>query len=395
MIPIDRSIALLALGQTLIWAALFYSFPALLLHWEADLAWSKSELTAAVTLALLISAGCSPFTGRVIDKGFGPELMALSALLGGLCLLALSKVSLLWQFYVIWAIIGATQAGCLYEPCFALVTRSRGSQAKRGIIWITLIAGFASTISFPTLHYLSTATGWRTSVVIFALVVIVVVTPVLWLGAKSMENARIAPKGSSSVRTETNTSFLRLPVFWCIALGFGFLAVVHGATIQHLLPILDDKGLSAETAVLAASFIGPMQVLGRLIMMFMEKYTSHHGVSLVCFLGIGASMVLLRFSEHSQWFVPGFVFLFASAYGTTSILRPIIARDLLGEKNFGAKSGALALPYLFGAAVAPYLASIVWRLDGYDLVLSLLVGISLVALGLYYLAHRLSFSTKG
>ena len=53
--PLDadrRAILLLAIGETLAWAAIFYSFPAMLLRWEADLGWSKAELTGAVTLGV-------------------------------------------------------------------------------------------------------------------------------------------------------------------------------------------------------------------------------------------------------------------------------------------------------------------------------------------------------
>ena len=35
----DPAILLLAIGQTIIWAGIYYSFPALLVRWEADLAW--------------------------------------------------------------------------------------------------------------------------------------------------------------------------------------------------------------------------------------------------------------------------------------------------------------------------------------------------------------------
>jgi hypothetical protein len=79
--------------------------------------------------------------------------------------------------------------------------------------------------------------------------------------------------------------------------------------------------------------------------------------------------------------------LFAGAYGTVSILRPLIARDILGGRDFGAKSGALALPYLIGSASAPWLGAMVWGIGGYGLMFSLLIG--LIALGalLYLAAH--------
>ena len=120
----------------------------MLLRWEQDLGWSKADLTAAIALAVMISAISSPYACKIIDQGYAPRLMAVSAVIGGIGLLLLSTITALWQFYAIWCAIGLSMSGCLYEPCFALITRTRGKDAKRAIILITLVAGFASTISF-------------------------------------------------------------------------------------------------------------------------------------------------------------------------------------------------------------------------------------------------------
>lgn len=385
----DRAIVLLAIGETFAWAGLFYLFPALLLRWEQNLQWSKIDLTAAITLAVLISAICSPITGRIIDAGRGPLLMAGSAVLGGVGLMLLSQVTMLWQFYLVWAIIGMATSGCLYEPCFALVTRTRGKDAKRGIIFITLAAGFASTISFPAVHSLAEAYGWRSTVVFSGLMVIFLVAPLLWVGASGLEQAH-KPEAPAAQITEARSDFLKRPAFIFLALGFGLIALVHGAVVQHLLPILNEHGLSAEMAVLAASFIGPMQVAGRLTMMASEKYTSHYGVAVWAFLLLGVSVVLLMLSGASPVFLSGFVIIFGGAYGTVSILRPLIAREVLGAHNFGAKSGALAVPYLAGAAFAPYLGSLVWGYAGYAVMLSMFAVLTVVACTALIIAHRSS-----
>ena len=165
----DHPIILLAIAQTLVWACIYYSFPALLLHWELSLGWSRADLTAAIALAVFISAFASPFGGRLIDAGKGPLMMTLAAVLGGVCLVLLSRVEQLWQFYLLWGVIGLCMAGALYEPCFALITRARGADAKRAIIFVTLVAGFAGTISFPVAHSLVAASGWRSAVMVFGL----------------------------------------------------------------------------------------------------------------------------------------------------------------------------------------------------------------------------------
>lgn len=386
----DRAIALLAIGQTLIWASIYYIFPALLLRWEEDLGWTKAELTGAITLAVLISAFASPVAGKVIDQGKGPLLLFTSAILGGAGVVLLSAIETLWQFYTVWLLIGLAMSGCLYEPCFALVTRARGKQAKRGIIVITLFAGFASTISYPVVYTLAETLGWRGACLVFGLFVCTLVAPVLWLGANRLERSRITRDETARSVQFQNTYFLKRPAFWLLAIGFTFAAIAHGAALHHLLPLLNERGVSAEVAVLAASFIGPMQVAGRLAMMASEKHISHNGVAIAAFIAMALSMVMLLLSSVSPAFITGFVILFGSAYGTVSILRPLLARDILGEEDFGAKSGALALPFLTGSALAPFLGALVWGWGGYDLMLVLLLISIAIGCTLYMLAHRIS-----
>lgn len=117
----DPAIYLLALGQTLAWATIYYVFPALLLRWEQDLGWSKAELTAAITIAVLVSAAAAPITGRIIDRGNGATLVGVSVLTGGVGLFLLSFVVERWHFYAVWVLMGLAMSGSLYEPCFALL----------------------------------------------------------------------------------------------------------------------------------------------------------------------------------------------------------------------------------------------------------------------------------
>ena len=64
-----RDVMPLAIAQTIVWATLYYSFPALLPEWERDLGWSKTEISGAFTAALLVAAVLAPMAGRLIDHG--------------------------------------------------------------------------------------------------------------------------------------------------------------------------------------------------------------------------------------------------------------------------------------------------------------------------------------
>ncbi len=385
----DPAILMLAIGQTLAWASIYYVFPVLLLRWEQDLGWTKADLTAAITLAIFVSAMSAPITGRFIDRGFGAWLLGLSAGLGGAGLLLLSAVTELWQFYLIWALMGFAMAGCLYVPCFALITRARGAEAKTAIIVITLVAGFAGTLSYPAFFMLSDWLGWRGAVRIVAVLVVFMVAPMLWLGARMLETSAAKPPLEVD-KPEPSRAFLTTPAFWFLAFGLACFGVVQGAVLHHLFPILDERGLTGKMAVVIASMIGPMQVVGRLAMMASGRYLSTHGVAMASFGVMGVSVIMLQISASSPAYLIGFAILFGSAYGTVSILRPLLARDILGEADFGVKSGALALPYLTGSALAPFAGSLIWNLGGYDLLLTVLVAFVILGGGLYYNANRLA-----
>jgi len=397
----SRTFAILAAGETVVWACLFYVFPALLIRWESAYAWSKVQLTGAITLALFVSAVLSPLFGRWIDRGYGPQLLSTGALLGGVCLFLVSYVISLWQFYLLWALIGACFAACLYEPCFAILTRTYGKDAKRGIIIVTLVAGFASTISFPAAHLIANNWDWQMVTRCFALVTLLAGVPLLYIGAINVErdhkrftSTQIPTHDNSTSDGANSTSGdIRNPVFLRLAISFALLAVVHGATLHHLLYVLEDRGFALGVSVFVASLIGPMQVFGRVVITALQNHLSHKVIVYGAFILMGSAMLLLFNAHYGLAVAVTFAVVFGSGYGTLSIIRPLIARDLLGEENFGARSGLLALFYLVGAAISPYLGSLIWVAGGYDALIAALMGLAFSGLWLVYRAMQNSTGT--
>jgi len=219
--------------------------------------------------------------------------------------------------------------------------------------------------------------------------VLLVGVPLMWLGASRVDRDCALPDGGANTAAAVPQESQPF-VFYSLALAFGLLAVVHGVALHHLIPLLHERQLDVEYAVLAASFIGPMQVAGRVIMMTLEKRVANRTVTSACFIAMGVSIACLILVARHPLLLIFFVFFFGSGYGVVSIVRPVIARDLLGQHNFGAKSGTLALFFLAGVAVAPWVGSIIWRFGGYELVLLVLLLIALAGLILYRLADFLA-----
>lgn len=368
-----------AIAETLVWAAYYYSFPALLPTWEADLGFSKTALTGAFTLALIVSAVTAPIVGRLIDFGYGKVIFAGGAAAAATLLILLSQVTEIWQFYAIWFGIGIAMAGSLYEACFAIITYSMGERAKRAITIVTLVAGFAGTVSFPSAHLLTQLFDWRITVICFAVVIITVCIPLILYGCHhaDQEASYRAPKPTPSIRKAMVVT--KAPTFWLLGLTFFLLAFNHGMVISHMLPILDDRGLSESFAVLAASMIGPMQVTGRLIMLAFEKYVSVFAICCACFASAFIAGCALLFSSFSPLFIILFVLFQGGGYGVLSIIRPTVISELLGRKDFGTIAGLLAIGFMAGSAFSPTSASILWETGGYDLVIIVVAGIPIMA----------------
>lgn len=345
--------------------------------------WSKTEMAGALTASLILSALCAPIAGRLIDKGLARFVFTGCALLGAVLLLVLSFVTELWAFYAVWLGMGLAMSGALYEACFAIVTRSVGDRNKQAITLITLVAGLAGTVAFPAAHTLVSIIGWQGAVQVFAGAVLFIALPFIWFGCGHANTYAQTLEPVKQTEAASTRHVTRSLIFWLLAFAFASIAVEHGFILTHLLFILDDRGINPETAVFAASMIGPMQVAGRLAMMAAERHVSMFGIAIACYLTIGSAAAALLGAGSTTGLVILFVILHGAGYGVTSIMRPVLTAAFLGKQNFGAVSGLLAMPFMFGFAIAPTLAALIWKSGGYDLVLQtaiLIAGCGLLSL---------------
>jgi MFS family permease len=380
----------LAIAQIFMWASLYYLFPALLLVWEGALGWSKTELSGAFTLALVMSAVFSPGVGRFIDRGYGRRILTASAVIGSLLLALLSMVAELWQFYAVWLLIGLAMSGGLYEACFAVLTGAMGARAKRAITLVTLVAGFAGTLAFPGAYALVGLFGWRVTVLSFAAALILIAAPLVWFGCRPLETSGQGHSVIADHKSPETLSVFTSVKFWLLAVAYTAIALDHNVLLTHLLPLLNDRSIQRDTAVFAASMIGPMQVAGRLAMVAVGHRVSALGIFIVAYLSMMMAGLFLLGSGKLSVFLAGFVLFQGAGYGVMSIMRPVMTAQIFGHANFGFISGSLATPYLGAAAAAPSIAALIYWLGGYDWVI--FSAISTAGLGLVSLLGAVTIS---
>jgi len=379
-----------AIAETIVWAAMYYSFPALLLEWERDLGWSKTELAGAFTSGLIVSAILAPVMGRLIDHGYGRYVFMGCMMLGAVLLCVLSRITEIWQFYAVWIGLGVAMSGALYEACFAIITRSFGVDAKRAITLVTLVAGLAGTVSFPSAHALVEIMGWRYTVIVFAGAMIFVAGPLIWIGCRAADRMAEGRANVPSHKAQQALQVVKTVTFWALALAFAMLATHHAMIVTHILPMFDERGIPKEAAVLAASMLGPMQVAGRLAMMAAERHVSTMIIASGCFIAVGGASAALFGTAAIPSLIVLFVLLQGAGNGVVSIVRPVLVATLLSRRNFGVISGLTAVAFMAGSAFGPTIGSLIWEAGGYDLVISVAIVMPVIGLILLLVAARFS-----
>lgn len=369
------------MGETLAYACLLYSFGALILVVGQGTGWSKPQIALGLTLALLTAAAVSPLSGRLIDRGYGAELLTGGAVLGGLALLGLSRAQSLWQWYLGWALVGPAMAASFYDTCFAFLTRRLGpAVARPAIIRVTLVAGFASSLAFPLGAFLAAHWGWRSAFAGFGLIDLVLAAPVMaWAGRRlrRLERAGQARRVDAPGRLR---EAMRQPRFWLLAGIFACGWGNHTMLVTFFIPLFSGLGATAALAVAAASTVGPFQVVGRLVLMGLGPRAAALGSTRVSYaMMVGAGLILFA-AGAAPMLIFAFAMMQGAAIGLMSILRPLLTAEQMGVEGFGAISGALSTAPLLANAAAPLLGAALFGLGGpFALILgSLVVG----ALGL-------------
>jgi MFS family permease len=375
-------VAALSIGQLLTWAALYYGFSSFVLPMRDDLQWSEASLMGAFSVGLAAWGGASYAVGAAIDRGHGRAVLAGGAALAALGLFAWAAVREPWMFCAVWVVLGASMAMTLYDPAFIVLTKRYPQRFRQGITALTLVGGFASTLSFPVVAWLLPWLGWRGTLVAMGLTLLTLVVPLhLWALRGSGEESA-APLREGLAADATLREVLRQRTFWLLALAFTLYAFAGAAMWAHVMPALASKGLSQREALAVVVWIGPAQVAGRLVYAGIGRTWSLRVLGVVVLLGLPLSLALFALA-HSLWVLWLFAAVFGAANGLITIVRGGLIPETFGRAQVGRISGAMAAIGLLARAAAPVAAAaLLLVLGGYrELMLLLAVcgGVAVLA----------------
>jgi predicted MFS family arabinose efflux permease len=375
-------VAALAITQIVSWGTIFYGFSVLLSPIEQETGWSRTAVVSAFSLSVLVTGLCAAPVGALIDRFAGRAVMSAGSLLAAVLLGLMSRVQALLPFYALWAVLGVAAAMLLYEAAFTVIYATFTANVQNAIIALTLCAGFASTIFWPLTQALVGALGWRNTLLAMAGMNFAICLP-LHLCLLPNRRTHSCPAGAvgTGSRNTKLAQALKTPAFWLLAVCFTANILAFAALSVHLIPLLQEKGFSAEQAVWLAALVGPMQVGGRLLQFVFARNFSSTNVAFGALAVLPLGLIALVFVTHGMWLGLLFVACYGASNGVMTIVRASLPAELFGREHYGAVNGALATPVIVTRAVGPSAAAFLWQRAGsYEPVIWTLAAFAVLAL---------------
>ncbi|WP_417432863.1 MFS transporter [Hoeflea sp.] len=372
---------LVGVSMTIGYGTLYYPFAILGPEIARAQGWSNGFVFGVFSAALLTSAVTASLVGRAMDRFGARPVMVTGSCLAALALVNLSLVQSMTGFVVAMLVIEFASRMVQYETGFAALTAIHGRYARRPIAHVTLVAGFASTVFWPLIHWLLGYMDWRGVCLVLAAINLLIAMPI---HAMVPRRTRTHDKSQPAPAPNRDPGLLkpgnRTPAFVFMAIAFAGGSFLMSAVHTSFFLILSEMGRTAALAALAGAVIGPMQVAARLIEMLSGERVSSSVVGVISSTTLLLGLVCL---VAGLWFdgeliVIAFAVSFGIGQGLNFIARAILPARLFGTEGYGAMTGNLATLRLLAMAGAPVCTALAISHAGIGLTLALLMLVAAV-----------------
>lgn len=364
-------VAALSVTEMVSWGILYYSFAVFLRPLEEALGASRTAVSGAFSLGILLAGLAAVPVGRWVDRHGARGLMTLGSCAAAGLLFAGSRIEGLAGLYAVWAGLGLTMAAVLYEPAFAALATWFVRRRGQALTAVTLMGGLASFVFLPWTQRLVAEQGWRSALQLLALVLALVTIPLHALVLRRRpEDLGLQPDGDGAPGLPAGSAAaapqgvplgaaLRSRTFRWLAGAFMLSSAAFAAIGVHLLSYLAERGLPDAAAARAAGLIGLMQLPGRLLFaplsVRIPPAWTTAGVFLLQALGLAALLTV-----PGLWGVGLFVLFFGMGQGMSTLVRASKVAEIFGLAAYGGISGALALCTTLARTLAPVGAALLY-----------------------------------
>jgi len=361
----------------LVGAAGFRAAPSvLMLPLEDEFGWSRTQLSLAVTVNLLLFGLMAPFAAALMAR-FGLRKVTSVALLlvasgAGLSIFATEP----WMLVLTWGVLIGLGTGSM-ALVFAATVADHWFVRSRGLVVGILTAGSATgQLAFlPLIAILVEQQGWRQASLLVAGGALLVVPIVLAFLRNHPVDIGMTPYGApdtwvheppargNAVKLALSTlkRASKVRTFWALVAGFAICgATTNGLVGTHFIPSAHDHGMPETTAAGLLAVVGIFDIVGTIASGWLTDRINPRILLAGYYAFRGLGLLVLPFLLSATVQPPIIIFVVIYGLDWVATVPPTVA---LCREVFG-KDGPIVFGWVFashqvGAAIAATVAGVV------------------------------------
>ena len=373
---------------------IWYAFPVFFVAMIEEFGWARGPTAAVFSLFMLSYAGFAPLVGRLTER-LGPRVVVpIGAATIGLALAGSAFLTELWQFYLLYGLIGGIGMGMSgWISNVTIVSRWFPRKVGTAAGLTSAGIGIAIFVLTPLVQARVTSVGWRQAYLELAALTVLGVIPANLLlqrplpgfglddaAARTEAPRSAAPRPTRAAspvddlvvdrawagRVWTLRTAVATSRFWLLFAAFTLTSFSVQLIFVHQLAYLVEAGVDRGLAAFAAGLVGLTSIptklagglvsdrLGREVTWTLFKGMLVAGVGFLVLAGLGPRPELAYV----------YPILVGMGYSAASVLAPAMAADVFKGPHFGAIFGALAGSSGIGAALGAWSAGAIYDLTG-------------------------------
>jgi predicted MFS family arabinose efflux permease len=368
---------------------------------EKEFGWSRTEISAGISLAALMTIPLSPLIGALIDRWGGRRLALPGLLLTSLAIASLSLANGSFvQWMLLWALYGL--AAMLIKITLWTAAIAGTFHAGRSMALSLTLSGSAMVVIVipPLTEWLIGSFGWRMAYIGLAAAFGI---PALVMSYISLYDARdrarvarasapsdLPPPEPARLQGLSVAEALRCFALYRIAGATLITLLLSAAFMVHQFPILTESGVSRQNAAMLASLAGVASIVGKLVTgWLMERYDGGV-IGCITNLVLALAMLLLMEPFRTSSTIVLAMIIIGYSNGTKLQICVYLTSIYAGMLNYGKIFGVMASVIAVAGGIGPLVGGMIYDLSGeYDLLIfagiptSVIAGLLLLRLGPY------------
>lgn len=328
----------------------------------SEFGWSRTSISGAFTLSMIILGIASLIAGRFTDRIGPKKVLIVCALFLGSGYLLTSQINSIWEFYLYCGIFTGIGMSGMLSPLLSLV--ARWFVKRRSLMTGILASGPALGITILPLFtsFLLSSCGWRNAYIILGCLVLLVIIPAALFLKRDPEEINLHPYGTSQHFGDSSVQLEGLALgkvvhttqFWILGLiAFCTLFAIN-VYVVHIVIHAIGMGISSTTAATLLSLAAGVSVLGRILVGAIADRIGNRLAIIMCFLmGLIAYTMLLFGKGIIILSLAAFIFG-AAGWATGALITPLTA-SLFGLRSHGTILACVMLSATIGGAAGPVL----------------------------------------